>query len=96
MDNDINNASVNLNQLSRKPNFHQNLFDFSKFLMLKFFAPKSLKELCRFKLRKHVFDKITSDKMQYSRTFSKRVHQLNVLNSFNIPSYLINYLLHAN
>ena len=94
---EVNNAYGGaLNQLSRKPNFHQNLFDFAKFLMQKFFAPKSLKELCRFKLRKLVFERIARDQAQYGKKFSKRDHQLTILNSFHLPNYLITYLLHSN
>jgi hypothetical protein len=85
-----------LNQLSRKPKFYQNLFEFSKFLMDKYFAPKTLKELCRFRLRAILLDKITYDKeAKYSRTFTKRDHLVKILETFKLPNYLLKYLLHS-
>ena len=83
------------NQLSRKPRFHQSLFEFGKFLTQRFFAPKSLKELCRFKLRAALLTKIQRDKLKYSREFTKRDHQIEILKSFNLPNNLLNYLMHS-
>ena len=92
----LNENNVALNQLSRKPLFHQTLFEFSKFLMEKFFAPKKLKELCRFKLRKIILSKIQRDQVKYSKTFTKRDHQVAMLKTFNLPNNLIDYLMHSN
>ena len=91
----LNENNVALNQLSRKPLFHQTLFEFSKFLMSKFFAPKKLKELCRFTLRQTVLSKIQRDQVKYGKNFTKRDHLNVLLKTFNLPNNLIDYLLHS-
>ena len=91
----LNGNNSALNTLSLKPMFHQTLFEFSKFLMLRFFAPKTLKELCRFKLRQEMFDRIKLDKLKYSHAFTKKDHCELILNTFKLPCNLLSYLMHS-
>jgi hypothetical protein len=78
----------------KRANYHTELFEFSKMLHFQCFAPKSLKELCRFKIRTFLFKQINSSKIKYKKYFTKSDHQIFILNKLNTPNYLIDYILH--
>jgi hypothetical protein len=101
--NDENNIPVISNRrdyndfvrnLIQKPNHHKNLFDFSKYLMVEFHQPKSLKELARFKLRKEMFDPRIMGTVRYTQDFLKSNHMERCVASLRLPKNLADYLLH--
>lgn len=88
------NTHLNLGNSRLKAMYHKNLLDYSIFLMEKYFKPKSLKELCRFQLRKKIFEQIKTKKMKYRDDFLNLKHQTQIIDKFGLPSNLKNYLLY--
>lgn len=74
--------------------YNQNLLRFCLILIEKYFKPKSLMELCRYGIRKQVFEKIQKDNVKYSREFMKNDHLNLVIQGFPIPNQLKNFLLY--
>jgi hypothetical protein len=82
--------------VTQKPNYLRNVFDYALFLVEKYFRPVSLKEACRFKIRKIFLNNIGSSLVKYNSHFLKINHQEAILGSFGLPTHLINYVLHRN
>ena len=82
-----------LRDLLQKPNYHKNLIEFACYLVESFYRPKSLKQLCRFKIRKIVFDQIDNSNIKYNKQFLKTNHMEAILNTYKLPNYLRNYVL---
>jgi hypothetical protein len=80
----------------KKSNYYQQMFEFSRTLYDRYFAPKSLKEICRYKVRAMLFDSMSKTSIRYKNDFLKKDHQLFVLNKLGLPSNLINFILHIN
>lgn len=78
----------------KKTNYHTEMFEFAKMLHFKYFVPKSLKELCRFKIRSHLIKKLNSSNIKYTKIHTKLEHQISFLQTFGLPNYLIDYVLH--
>lgn len=78
----------------KKPNYHDQVFEFSKYLCRKFLSAKSLKELCRFKVRNMLFDSMDTRKLKYTNDFTKKDHQLFIMSKLDLPANLNNYILH--
>ena len=77
-----------------KPKYHKSLFEFANFLMANFFKPKSLKELCRFKIRKEIFSKATDSNNSYGKNFTKMDNVEKMLKKCGLPKNLICFILH--
>jgi hypothetical protein len=70
------------------------LFVYARSLFKRYYAPKSLKELARFKLRRAMFDKLASDKARFSLRFCKIDALNSMLNQLYLPNYFKDYILH--
>ena len=79
---------------TQKPNYLKSLFECGLYLIDNFFKPITLKEMCRFKIRKLLFKKIDQSNLKYKREFLKSNHQELILNQCGLPTQLINYLLY--
>ena len=82
--------------VTQKPNYLKNVFEYALFLVDKHFKPVSLKETCRFKIRKILLNRTNSLHVKYKSNFFKINHQEAILGSCGLPTHLINYLLHRN
>ena len=80
--------------ITQKPNYLKSVFDYALFLVDKYFRPVTLKEACRFKIRKILLNQIDSAHVKYTSSFLKINHQEAILGSCGLPIHLINYILH--
>jgi hypothetical protein len=91
----LNNLHFNTRylKLNRLTNYHSNIFEFStSLLMVNYFKPKTLKELCRFKLRNKLFNSMNTT-FRYNSTFLKCDHFVEIVNQLGLPNSIKNYLL---
>lgn len=89
-----NNGSAD-SAKTKKTNVNESLFEFSLSLMRKYFKPKSLKEISRFKLREMLFQDI--DQQQKHKSPRLKNDQLNYkIVQLNLPKHLRNYVLFKN
>ncbi|CAF1027490.1 unnamed protein product [Brachionus calyciflorus] len=86
------NLTSGMGQNLRAYNF--NLLRFSLLLMEKYFRPKSLMELCRYEIRRNLFDKINKYKVEYKIGFLKNDLLESILQKCAIPYQLKNYVLY--
>jgi hypothetical protein len=91
--------SENDSQPNLKANVEfSNLVSFAKSVFKRYYKPKTLKELCRFKLRKIVFDAVSryQSKGKYSMKYRKTEALYDMLYKLNVPTgYYRDYLMHA-
>jgi len=80
--------------VTQKPNYLKNVFDYSVYLYVKYFRPVTLKDLCRFKIRKILLNKINLDNLKYKNEFLKSNQLEMLLNQCGLPNHLIKYLLY--
>jgi hypothetical protein len=80
--------------VTQKPNYLKSVFEYSVYLYEKYCRPVSLKDLCRFKIRKILYNRINLENLKYRNEFLKSNHLELLLGQCGLPIHLINYLLH--